>query len=269
MRAMRWLLVAAAVSTPVALSAQGFEGVVKQQVKQVMPQGVETLAGADAANPEKALDAVSAKLATADASLVTSLDVTVRIKGSKMRVDGAGSANGAPDAYSVLDAGTSTVYTVLPSQQRIMVISGDDFATIRKALEAQGMPAPSTTPPTRTDLGQKTINGVKATGYKLVSPDGVAVVWVDPARKDVLAGFAALQQKAAIGGSSVDAAARELGFPVRSQALVKAPPMMGEGWRYTESLVTSVQQQPVADDVFAMPAGYTQVRLAEMMGGGQ
>lgn len=266
MNKLAWLLTAALLTAPAALAAQGFEGVIQQEVKSALPQAVSALAGADATNPGQVLDAILARLATADSTSVVTVRATIRVKGVRMRTDGALAAQGAPDGYAILDAGKATVYTIFPAQKTVGFATADAMAEVQKRLQAQAPPAEA--PPTRTDLGIRVVNGVQAHGYRLTAPDGVAVVWVDPARKGTLAIFEALQRKLAgpnVGG--LQKAVGDLGFPVLQQVVVKAPPLLGSGWLFSQMSVTSVKRESVSDDQFVVPADYRQVDLAKQMVG--
>ncbi len=254
------IVLGCALLAPAGVSGQGFEGVIQQQVRTAMPQAVAPLAGAGAADPGKVLDAVAGRLAAAPAPLVTRQQMTITVKGAKMRVDGARGTS--PGSYSILDAGTGTMYTVMPAQKQVMVATARDVTALQKAMQQQmGLPAPSTAAPKRTALGTKALLGVRARGYRLVSADGAAVVWIDPALGPGLARFNSMQSQMAAGASALQNAVRQLGFPLQSQLVVKAPPMLGPGWMYNESTITAVQRHPVPDSTFALPAGFKQVRL--------
>ncbi len=266
MKPSRTLLALLPLALAAPLAAQGFEGTMKQQQVTVLPQGVAALAG-DAKDPAQILEAVAAKVKGADASLLMTQDMTVAVKGTKMRVDGMGGQMG-PGAYSVMDAGAAMVYMVAPQMKQIMFLSGADAAGFaQKMSERMGITPSTASAPVTTDLGTKQIAGVQAHGYKLVTPDGVGIVWVDPALKDVFAAFKDFQQKMSglnPGVGQLQAAMGALGFPVLAQIVVKAPAMMGEGWLYNETTVSQVQKGPVADDLFTLPADFTKQDMAKM-----
>ncbi len=272
MRISRYLpaLLSLALAAPAALAAQGFEGTLKQTHITVMPQGVAALAGADATDPAKILDALGEKVKGADPSYLTTQDVTVTVKGTKMRMDGIAGAMGA-GAYALMDVGAGMVYQVMPAQKQIMTISAAEAPAVAKKLaEQMGIPpAASTAPPTTTDLGVKTIDGVQAHGYRVTTADGVGYVWVDPAMKGAFDAFKDFQQKMSAlnpGTGQLQAALQDLGFPVLLEFVSKAPPMLGQGFLYSHIEVSQVQKQPVADDVFTLPADFTKVSLAQMLG---
>ena len=262
----RNLLALLLLSLAAPLAAQGFEGTMKQLQVTVMPQGVATLAGA-ATDPAQILEAVAAKVKGADASLVMTQDMTVAVKGARMRVDGMGGGMG-PGAYSIMDGGASMIYMVAPQMKQIMFLSGTDApAFAQKMVERMGMPPAASTAPVTTDLGVKQVAGVQAHGYKLVTPDGVCIVWVDPALKDVFAPFKDFQQKMSglnPGTGQLQAAMGALGFPILAQMVVKAPPMMGQGWLYSETTISQVQKAPVGDDLFVLPADFTKQDMSKM-----
>ncbi len=48
--------------------------------------------------------------------------------------------------------------------------------------------------------------------------------------------------------------------------LIKAPPMLGPGWLFTQMSVTSIKRQAVPEERFTIPADYKQVDLAKRLG---
>ncbi len=262
MNKLACLVVAALACAPATLSAQGFEGVIQQEMKEALPEGVAALAGSDTADAGKVLNAILAKLAT-DTTHIATMHATVQVKGARMRSDGAMAAQGAPDGYAILDAGKSTVYSVFPSQKTVGFATAAAMAELQKRMP---QPAAQAAPP-RVDLGEKVINGVKAHGYRLTTPDGIAVIWVDPAMKGTLDVFEALQRKfAGPNLGALQAAVGNLGFPVLQQMLIKAPPMLGAGWLFTQMSVTSTKREAVPEERFTIPADYKQVDLAKRLG---
>ncbi len=265
----RCALVLLGLALPVGLAAQGFEGTMKQKQIMLMPQGVAAVAGAELTDPQKVLEALAGKAQGADPSYAMTTDMTVTVKGAKMRIDGLNVGMGGT-GYAVIDAAAGMMYTVVPQQKQIVTMSAADAdAVAKKVYEQMGITPPANTTPTTSDLGVKTVGGVQAHGYRVVVPDGVGVVWVDPAMKTAFAAFDAFQQKMTglnPGVGSIQAAMLALGFSVLTEFVAKAPPMMGQGFLYSHVEVSQVQKQPVADDVFALPADYTRVTMAQMMG---
>lgn len=265
----RYALLLLALALPAGLAAQGFEGTMKQKQIMLMPQGVAAVAGADVTDPQKLLEALTAKAPGADPSYAMTTDMTVTVKGSKMRIDGLNAGMGGT-GYAIIDAAAGVMYTVIPQQKQIITMAAADAdAVARKLYEQMGVTPPAKTPPTTSDLGTKTVFGVQAHGYRVGVPDAAGVVWVDPAMKSAFSAFDSFQQKMAglnPGSGSIQAAMLTLGFPVLTDFVAKAPPMMGQGFLYSHVEVSQVQKQPVADDVFVLPTDYTRVTMAQMMG---
>lgn len=269
---VRYLLafLALAAAAPAGLAAQGFEGTMKQQQLVVMPQGVAALAGADATDAAKILEALGPKVKGADPSYLNTTDMTVSVKAAKMRMDGLGGAMG-PGMYMIMDAGAGMIYQVAPAQKQIMTLSAAEAPLVAKRMaEQMGVTPPANAaPPTTTDLGTKTVDGVLLHGYRIATADGVGIVWVDPAMKNAFDAFRDFQEKMAAmnpGSGQMQSAMMALGFPVVTEFVTKAPAMLGQGFVYTRIEVSAVQKQPVADDVFALPADFTKVSMAQMMG---
>jgi hypothetical protein len=253
---------------PAALAAQGFEGVIRQRVRVVMPQAIAGVAGKESTDPAEILDAVAAGIGAGTSEGVLQQDVTLTVKGTKMRIDGAVGAAG-PGSYSVVDAARATMYTVIPAQQQILVATQADLTAMQQQLRQRaGQEAPATARPKMTSLGAKRVAGVAANGYRLTSPDGAANVWIDPLLGAALAPFNSMQAGTGMGATPIQEAVRALGVPIESQIVLKSP-MFGGGWLFNAAEVTSISKQPVADTLFALPADYKQVSLGQMMGPGR
>ncbi len=272
MKLSRYLpaLLSVVLAAPAGLAAQGFEGTMKQTQIVVMPQGVAALAGADLTDPAKILESLTGKVKGADPSYVNTTDMTVAVKGPKMRMDGASGAMGA-GAYMLMDAAAGMVYQVVPAQKQIMTISMAEAPLVAKKMAEQMGITPPANPaaPTTTDLGVKDIGGVQAHGYRVTTADGVGNVWVDPAMKNAFDAFKDFQEKMAglnPGSGQLQATLQALGFPIVLEFVSKAPPMLGQGFVFTHMEVSQVQKQPVGDDAFALPADFTKVSIAQMMG---
>ncbi len=273
MKLSRYLpaLLSLALAAPAGLAAQGFEGTMKQLHISMMPQGVAAVAGADVTDPQKILDALVERARGADPSYLNTQEMTVSVKGPKLRIDGMSGGMG-PGAYALMDAQAAMVYQVAPAQKQIMTISEAEVPLVAKRMAEQmggAAPAPSPAAPTTTDLGVKTVGGVQAHGYRLTLAEGVGIVWVDPAMQNAFDAFKAFQQKVSALNPTdgrIQVAIQALGFAIQTDFLIKAPPMLGQGWLYTHVEVSDVQKHPVADDVFALPADFTKVSIVQMMG---
>jgi len=265
------VLALTALTAPAAASAQGFEGVIKQQTTMVLPQGVAALAGADAAGTDllKILQAVAPKIDGADPSVLQKQEMTMSLKGKKLRLDMA--AAGMPGGFfTIMDAASDVTYTVMPAMKQVITTSAAEMAEMRKQMGARmGLPdsAALAAPYTITELGTRGIHGAQAHGYRVVTPTMVSELWVDPALTAIMAAFQGLQQQMSRMSpeGAWQTALREKGFPIQTTGVMKAPAMLGEGWMVTRADVTSVQKGPVADSVFVVPADYTQRKMSDMM----
>ena len=268
LRATAWAAVSVLLLVPAVLAAQGFEGVIRQRVRTVMPQEIADVAGEGKTGPADMLDEIAHRLVLGTPTGVLEQDVTLTVKGTKMRIDGAVGAAG-PGTYSVLDASSATMYTVIPAQKQILVATKADMLAMQQQLQQRaGQEAPAPARPQMTSLGAKSVAGVASKGYRLISPDGAADVWIDPMLGAALAQFNSMQSGAGLGASPIQDAVRALGVPVKSQIVMKSP-MLGGGWLFNEAEVTSISKQPVADALFALPADYKRVSLGQMTGPGR
>lgn len=260
----------AAFAVPIGAAAQGFEGVVQQRITTVTPVGVAALAGADTAGGDRAklLEAVAAKIDGADASLVQTQALTVYAKGSKLRVEGG--AAFTLGGFVVMDAATDSMFFVLPSMRRVMVMTLAEVGQIaRQASTLMGadMPAPG---PTRivTDLGESTIGGVRLHGYRLTNDLMLTEHWLDPsqAEPDMPEWQGAMSRVVALpGDAAVGALLRGKGRVVRVLSIAKTPALLGGGWTVTRMDSSPPEKRPVNDTLFAVPADLARMRMSDMI----
>ena len=263
------VLALTALTAPAAASAQAFEGVLKQHMTTVMPPGVAALAGADTSDRGKVLAAVAAKLEGVDPSLVQTMDITSYVKGAKMRVETAGAAG--QGFFAVLDAATDSIFMVIPAMNRVMVGTMDQMGEFQKRnRQRMGMEdlAALVASPTLTELGESTIGGIHARGYRATSAGSLSETWVDPSQKDPdLGKLTGMLQK--MNGATMDSSfqllMRSKGRVLRTMSIMKAPPMLGAGWMVSRIEAAPPAPQAVPDSLFVLPTEYARVNLADMM----
>lgn len=254
---------------PAGAWAQGFEGVLKQKLTTVMPQGVATLAGADTAGREKVLAAVGAKLDAADPSLVQIQDMTSYVKGTKLRIEGAGGFG--PGGYAILDAATDSMFVVVPAMSRVLVATIGEMGEIQKqnATRAGIDVATLAANLAVSDFGESTVAGVKVHGWRIANDAMLAVHWFDPSVKDPDMPAIESMMRRMSGGLNSDSATQALlkgkGHSVRVLSIMKAPPIMGAGWMVTRIESAPLEKRAVEDAMFTLPADLQRTRLADIM----
>lgn len=275
------LCLAASSSMAGRAVAQDFEGVLAQRVLTVLPGGTARLAGEGASDPAALLDVSAERVAALDSGLVQRQEVTISVKGDRMRIDGIGGARGPmAGAYTLLHGSEGLAMMVMPASKRIVVITAEDAqamaermrAMARQASGGGGGPAPEAAPAV-SELGERTVSGYTVRGLRVAGGGGAGEAWVAP---ELLAPFARfdeanrrLRAMSPVGTSVVLDAAERLGYPLVVRTVAKAPPFMGggQGMVLTLTEVTSVRRGPVSDDLFQVPTDYTQGSMAQMLAG--
>jgi uncharacterized protein DUF4412 len=266
------LLLPLALATPWRAVAQVFEGVVKQRVITVLPSGVEALLGGPGQDPSKLFDIPLNKLTELDTSKLRVHNVTISVKGNRMRTDGAATGGPFRGGYTIVQADQGVSMMVMPSSKRIVVVTPEDAKSMaQRARQAAGADTARADQPQSTDLGARTINGFAARGVRVSTPTGSAIVWASSelgpsfARfRDVQAGLRAMAPADVIAMLN---AADAIGYPILLQHVIRVPRSRGggEGYIYTITEVTGIDRAPVSDELFTLPADYTQVTMTQMM----
>lgn len=210
-----------------------------------------------------------ALLATARADLTIVQDVsgsdgghalTVKVKGDKARVD----IN--PQITTIIDAKSGEITTLLNDKKTVMRISGEKataMAEMAKAFAKDEVPAQAAPKPT----GRKeTIDGYETEEFVSESPKFHARYWVArsyPNFESILKQMSIMQQGAfaAVTKGMPDYHALP-GLPLRTKIEI---PGGGE----VTSTIKSVSLDALPDSDFAIPAGYSEMKLPDFLGGKQ
>ncbi|MEO7167810.1 MAG: DUF4412 domain-containing protein [Spartobacteria bacterium] len=185
-------------------------------------------------------------------------EITMKVKGDKARVEVT------PKITTIIDAKTGSLTNLLHDQKTVMHISGEKakaMAEMAKSFVKEEGPtqiAPKAT-------GKKeTINGYETVEYVTDSPKFHASYWVAskyPDYEKILSQMAILQKGAfaAITKGMPDYHALP-GLPLKTT--VKIP---GQG--DVTSTIESVSVAPLPDSDFATPAGYSEMKMPDFLGG--
>ncbi len=186
--------------------------------------------------------------------------ITMKVKGDKARVEIG------PQITTILDAKSGDILNLMKEKKMVMRIPGEKakaMAEMAKSFvkdEAAGQAAPKPT-------GKKeTINGYETSEYVSESPKFHATYWVAtsyPDYKNILAQMAILQKGAfeQITKGMPDYHALP-GLPLRTEVRVS-------GREPIVSTIESVKTSPLADSEFTVPAGYSEMKMPDFLGGQQ
>jgi len=226
-----------------AAPAQQFEGVFMTKTLRLSSDVVTEQAGDDAA---RALD----KLSTLASDQLLRLGAEVdsqqtQVKGGRMR-SAMGDMPGMGGGYVVIDVGTGMMRLVNPAQRSYSEFSIRGTGQSRPG-EGEDEEELKVEPLGRTQV----IGTLRCTGYRVTEGEDVSIAWMtsDPAFKQL---FEAYMQMAGDDDPSVGRARALLaryGYPVMTQRLDEDGDYRVEVW--------SLERRPMADSLFAIPAGFT------------
>lgn len=203
--------------------------------------------------------------ARADLTIVQKVDgaqggnrVTLKVKGNKARVEIS------PQITTILDAQSGDLITLLHDQKKVMRISGEKakaMAEMAKAMSKEMLP--SDTPPKATGQKQK-IDGYETEEFVTEAPKYRTSYWV---ARDYPNYQAIVKQMAVLQNGAFAALRKGLpdfkdlpGLPLRTE--VKA-----DGQSQMTSTIESVATTPLTDAEFAIPPGYSEMKMPDFLGG--
>ena len=278
------------------LGAQGFEGVIQQRTifldGDALYEILYTFDEEELADEEDEFDEEQYLRAEVDRILGLPVDellsmvsqsglemeieeITMHVKGAKVRTD-----MGA-FGYVIMDADEETLWMVRP-ENRIFVkwTQADVEAAERQTQETlarlgidmediEGAGSEASDAATFEPLSRTAeINGFEATGYRAESRDDVTVGWLAEDVHGVGATFRALAERTeALYGDDEDASGStqdlfwERGLPVRIQSVSTA---LGSLSHYEVTDFLSVEATSVADELFEIPEGFTEVSMEDL-----
>lgn len=289
-----WPLIA-----PITASADDFEGTLKVRTISVDTDHLSGLLnGKPASDPQNVfaipVDTLLALKGTAGSSVEVT-EPTIYIKGAKLRAENLGRKR---DEYLIMDLDSGTSWMVTPKDKQYVEWTKADTQAMankmdemRKAMDERmaklppeqrqqmeammkgmhgGMPgAPAEAPKVEVHpLGKsQTVDGMQAAGYEARQGTQTAEAWVTQDYKELQHTFHAMQENMRkmapgrrAGEKDIRAALAEYGLPVRVQAL--------DGKQYRVEDLVEVQKKSVADDLFAVPAGFQKKTPQGMMAPG-
>lgn len=252
------------------LDAQGFEGTVTQRSISVTSQGIQTLLGD--VGDEVDMDALFAiplervlALAERGEHLARVETSEIRIKGSSLRAGMGEDGQG----YVILDTEEGAMRMVDPAERMYVEMSAEQLEAMHAGMGA-AVPGDeeSEADIAVRRLGEsRTVAGRRVDGYEVVESGVVTRAWIASGDEPLGRVMAAITEwSARMDGEEADGAdARllELGTPLLTQTY-------DGGWgggEYHVEETLSITQEPLADDLFEVPAGYTRQSMFGTGGG--
>lgn len=269
----------------VTANADTVSGTVTSKSIVVSKEALGKLLDGSPPDAEKAFALPMEKL-LAPESGATVTTATLRMNGSKIRIDGIG----RDDAYALIDSERGTMQLIRPGKKQYIEVTRDDARTATQGLSGMaaikdklaklpkeqreraesvmknlpGGQAKSPTPSVRSLDKTEVINGFRASAYEVKDGDETSIGWVTQDDRELARALKTLeenQERVMAGIVSAHRDARVLllryGLPVRVQTLD------ARGYRVYE--ISGMQRGPLAADLFTVPAGMAKVTPRDMV----
>lgn len=185
--------------------------------------------------------------------------VTMKVKGDKARVE----IN--PKITTLLDAKTGELTMLMNDQKQVMRISGERakaMAEMAKAMAKDAI-APEKAKPKPTGKKQ-TINGYETEEYVSSSQKVQTSYWI---ATDYPGSDAIMKQMAVLQNGAFAAMRKGMpnftdlpGLPIRTEVKMNGESKM-------TSTIETVNQDPIPDAEFTVPAGYSEMKMPDFLGG--
>src|SRR5437763_1756043 len=210
-------------------------------------------------------------------------NMTIKTKGDKATI------HDSPQVTTICDGKTGEVITLLNDQKTIVRISSDKMKAVTDMLDKFSSKKAPPKKPKLTPTGQKeTVNGYETEQYTYDGPNFKATYWVAPNYPN---GAAILAQLQSVKSEFWDAANTKMpdfrdfpGLPIRMRIILtkedqqttpsvtpakKRPghseQLFGHATEIT-STITSVNENPISDSEFTVPADYKEPKLPDIFG---
>ncbi len=186
-------------------------------------------------------------------------EMTIRIKGDKVRVDPA------PQVSMITDNKTGDTVTLMHNEKKALRMSGEKMkAAADMVSKFAGSATPAAERSKLTPLGRtEQVNGMPAQLYTVDTAVGKATYYIATNYPDAAAILKEMQatQPAALASTTTNMPDfRDLpGVPLKIE-------MDGHGRHIVMTLV-SIKRDPIPDGVFVVPPGYTDMKMPEIFGG--
>jgi hypothetical protein len=203
--------------------------------------------------------------ALADLTIVQKVEVgstpgemTIRIKGDKVRVDPA------PEVSMITDNKTGDTVTLMHGEKKAIRMSGEKMKAAAEMVSKFTGATPGASARTFTPVGRKeNVNGMSTDLYSIDTPVGKATYYIAPNYPDAAAILKEMQtaQPAALANAATNMPDfRNLpGVPVKIE-------MDGQNRHMVMTLV-SIKRAPIADSEFVVPSDYSEMKMPDILGG--
>jgi Domain of unknown function (DUF4412) len=185
-------------------------------------------------------------------------EMTIRIKGDKVRVDPA------PQISMITDNKTGDTVTLMHSEKKALRMSGEKMKAAAEMVNKFTGGASPAASPKLTPLGRKEqVNGMSTELYSIDTPVGKATYYIAPNYPDAAAILQEMQatQPAALASAATNMPGfRDLpGVPVKIE-------MDAQG-RHIVMTLLSLKRDPIPASEFVIPPGYSDMKMPEIFGG--
>jgi Domain of unknown function (DUF4412) len=183
-------------------------------------------------------------------------DMTIKIKGDKVRMDNT------PQIAMLIDGKSGEIVTLMRDQKTFVRMSAEKIrAAAEMANKYSGQKDSPVEKPKLTRTGKTdTVNGYKVEEYSCETPVYKASYWIAlefPNGAAILKQFQAFKQEIWNPTSTKMPDYRDFpGLPVKT--------VMSMSGTQVTSTITSVNQNPISDAEFAVPADYKERKLPDM-----
>ncbi len=217
------------------------------------------------------MDRLMAMTKSGDAEL---MDMTLYIKGSKMRADVK--QEGSPFSYMISDVNSGVVMMVNEPGRYYVKWDAGEMQEQLKSLGVDQMAQDdmeSAERPQLREVGETMdISGMRCTAYEVMHDDGFTRAWVTADHKalqktitSLTESFATMFGEEEDSDFDADELFWEKGMPVRTQR-ISGGMMMGFT-SYEVQDIISVESKSLSSDMFEIPAGFTEKSLQDLWGG--
>src|SRR5438045_4128692 len=210
------------------------------------------------------LFAASASL-RADLTLIQKVDMagtpgemTIKVKGDKMRVDAT------PQVSMITDAKTGDTVTLIHAEKKAMRISGEKMKAAAEMVKKFAGATSAEQKSKLTPLGRKeTVNGMPTDVFTTDTAAGKATYYIATNYPDAAAIMKEMKtsQPSALANSGTNIPDfRDLpGVPVKIE--------MDTARGHVVMTLVSIKRDPIPDGEFSVPADYTEMKMPDIFGG--
>ena len=262
-------LIAATAAAAPGLPGQEFEGTITMRHLSVPVGALHRQTGGE---PDRLFSVELDRLAPVAEQVE---NVTMYIKGSRMRTEGFGEAG--EGAYMTVDWERGIFRTVQPSERTYLEWSLEDVERMQEEMpdaeprSENGDDPAVATEPTIHPLNQtRIVSGIRCDGYEVRTEGSITHAWVTQEHSAALRAFRNFLEQAqrmnpaeAAGARAPNALVANYGFPMLTQTIHVSRGGRAVG-NYSVQEIVSVSPGSVPDRTFSAPAGYRKMSLADL-----